>query len=406
MNIEISKIKARRGTDAQRKTISLDQGELAYTLDTKRLFVGNGVTLGGTVVGNKIHPQLLNYISLSSVNSQVGDIVPVNNFFYQLTSPDYTNLSNWQKFRFNVNSVIFSFDSSDTLQMNAGSLPASYINPSTVSNGLTINAGVLQTSFQPKSLELSAFKLSLKAGGINEREINSSTLINGLTGGSGNKIGIKSNPNYFYYDTNGLNLSGFNPFTLRFSDLNSTWFGPGLVYSSLSSSLSCVVTNVNDTMTITPQGEIGVNTDIFGTGLYYNTLTRTLTSNIASVDGVSIVRNPNDGSIKVTDGITPSTAILSKTTIDQFGRTTAQQSSIFSALTGNSSTNSNNSLSAIFNGSIVANVPGLSITTFTAISANGTTLTLSSAGFITFEGPSTTQQGQTIGRFAIPIFAY
>jgi len=46
-NISIVKLKVRRGSDAQRKTIVLDQGEIGYTLDTRRLFVGDGSTFGG-----------------------------------------------------------------------------------------------------------------------------------------------------------------------------------------------------------------------------------------------------------------------------------------------------------------------------------------------------------------------
>ena len=52
-DITIVKLKVRRGTDAQRKTIVLDQGEVGYTLDTKRLFVGDGSKLGGNVVGKQ-----------------------------------------------------------------------------------------------------------------------------------------------------------------------------------------------------------------------------------------------------------------------------------------------------------------------------------------------------------------
>ena len=52
-NITIVKLKVRRGSDAQRKSIVLDQGEVGYTLDTKRLFVGDGAKYGGHVVGNK-----------------------------------------------------------------------------------------------------------------------------------------------------------------------------------------------------------------------------------------------------------------------------------------------------------------------------------------------------------------
>jgi hypothetical protein len=44
-------IKIRRGTDAQRLTVVLEQGEVAYTTDTKKLYVGDGTTLGGVLSG-------------------------------------------------------------------------------------------------------------------------------------------------------------------------------------------------------------------------------------------------------------------------------------------------------------------------------------------------------------------
>lgn len=43
-------LKLRRGTNAERLTVTPEQGELIYTTDTKRLFVGDGSTAGGTVV--------------------------------------------------------------------------------------------------------------------------------------------------------------------------------------------------------------------------------------------------------------------------------------------------------------------------------------------------------------------
>ena len=50
-------LRIRRGTDAQRTSIVFDAGELIYTTDTKRLYVGDGITSGGTapeqnIVGN------------------------------------------------------------------------------------------------------------------------------------------------------------------------------------------------------------------------------------------------------------------------------------------------------------------------------------------------------------------
>lgn len=406
-DIEISKIKVRRGTDVQRKLITFDQGELAYTLDTKRLFIGNGATLGGDIVGNKTHPPLLNFYSLTSLKSEIGDTVSVAGIFYQLVGADYTNPSNWTKYRVKVDPIVFGFDVNDTLLINPNSIIAGKINPTTVSNGIKIDSGRLQLNFNNRSLEISASKLSLKQSGINEREISSTTLSLGLTGGSGAKIKINANPLHFYFKSNQLNLSGFNPFTLRFADMNSLWFGTGLNYNPVLSTISTTLTDVNGDSTILKDGngEIYINSGIFGDGLVYsNVLAPTLSTKLANVDNTSIINV--DGTIKVNDNVVPSTKALAKTTVDVFGRVISQTSSIISALTGNNTLNSNNSLSSIFNGSIVNNIPGLNITRFTAVSSNGTTLTLSSAGFITFDGPTTTQEGQVIRRFAIPIFTY
>jgi len=43
-------LRIRRGTDAQRQTTLLDQGELAYTTDTQKLFIGDGASSGGVNV--------------------------------------------------------------------------------------------------------------------------------------------------------------------------------------------------------------------------------------------------------------------------------------------------------------------------------------------------------------------
>jgi hypothetical protein len=48
----IIKLLIRRGTDAERKPVRLDAGELGYTTDTERVYVGDGNELGGKLVGN------------------------------------------------------------------------------------------------------------------------------------------------------------------------------------------------------------------------------------------------------------------------------------------------------------------------------------------------------------------
>jgi hypothetical protein len=41
-------LRIRRGTDAQRQSLTFDQGEVVYTTDTKKLYIGDGITAGGT----------------------------------------------------------------------------------------------------------------------------------------------------------------------------------------------------------------------------------------------------------------------------------------------------------------------------------------------------------------------
>jgi hypothetical protein len=47
-------IRLRRGTDSELQTVVLSSGEISYTTDKERLYVGNGTLSGGNVAGNKI----------------------------------------------------------------------------------------------------------------------------------------------------------------------------------------------------------------------------------------------------------------------------------------------------------------------------------------------------------------
>lgn len=72
----IGKIKVRRGTDSQRKVVTFEEGELVYSIDKKRLYVGNSKETGGILVSNR------NYVKNSLGNppvvpteAQHGDII-------------------------------------------------------------------------------------------------------------------------------------------------------------------------------------------------------------------------------------------------------------------------------------------------------------------------------------------
>lgn len=230
----LSKTKIRRGTDAERRVVVFDQGELIYTTNTNRVFVGDGSTSGGIVAGNKVFSPTSSVGSLSSTNSEIGDIRFVNNTWYQLTATPYTNIESWGKLSLPVDSTTFSYNATNTLYINSSSLSANLINPSTVSNGLKISSGILQLDYTTKSLELSGTKISVKSSGIDEREISSSALAYGLKGGSGTKLALDVSSSFYFGTSSGnvLSLSGSNPFTLVLSDLNTSWFGKGLSASN------------------------------------------------------------------------------------------------------------------------------------------------------------------------------
>ena len=81
-NVSVIKLKIRRGTDAQRKLIVLDQGEIGYTTDSKRLFVGdsNG-TQGGVPTAVKYYATSTGITAATNTSTdllytiQTGDIV-------------------------------------------------------------------------------------------------------------------------------------------------------------------------------------------------------------------------------------------------------------------------------------------------------------------------------------------
>jgi hypothetical protein len=91
-DITIVKLKIRRGTDAQRKTVVLEQGELGYATDTQRVFIGNGVLFGGNPIGSVIHPPLpVANTRTNQSNATIGDLVYDNSVLWQLTGSSFSN---------------------------------------------------------------------------------------------------------------------------------------------------------------------------------------------------------------------------------------------------------------------------------------------------------------------------
>ena len=209
-NIRIVKLKIRRGSEAERRQIVLEQAELGYTTDTRRLFIGNGSLSGGEVVGSKVHSVLTssntrNFIS----DAYQGDLVYENNFLYQLTGTDYSQLTAWGFVGSRVDDSSIEYDGSRQISIKDSGISTAMIQNSAVtldklntnilysSGGLGFNrtqgvsANIDNDIFEINSSNIITIKeggitsFEVATGAITESEINSTALSKGLAGGSG-----------------------------------------------------------------------------------------------------------------------------------------------------------------------------------------------------------------------------
>ena len=68
-------LRIRRGTDAQRTGVTFDQGELVYTTDGQQLWVGNGITQGGTnILSNSAGTGLIWNASTNKFDFNTGNL--------------------------------------------------------------------------------------------------------------------------------------------------------------------------------------------------------------------------------------------------------------------------------------------------------------------------------------------
>jgi hypothetical protein len=96
-NDTVVKILVRRGLEADRVNTLLTEGELGYSVDNRRLYVGDGTTIGGVVAGNKHLGKTSDKAAYTSL-AQMGDLIFSNNenWFYDgdnwlRLDPDYYN---------------------------------------------------------------------------------------------------------------------------------------------------------------------------------------------------------------------------------------------------------------------------------------------------------------------------
>jgi hypothetical protein len=100
-SVSIVKLKVRRGSDEDRKKITLDIGEIGYVSDiaSRRIFVGDGSTKGGNPAGIKLYSGDFNSNPGTFATAQVGDIVfnTSDTRLYTLTGYDEYNFPNYSQ---------------------------------------------------------------------------------------------------------------------------------------------------------------------------------------------------------------------------------------------------------------------------------------------------------------------
>lgn len=371
MDISVSKVKVRRGTNSTRLSITLDQGELGGTTDTRRLYLGDGQTAGGVVVGNKIHPSVPTYQSLSTTVSEIGDLVRADGIVYRLASSSYNKLSSWEMFSQDADDL-YIVNSSGTLTIGNGSIDGSKLNIQALSSAsVALSSDGITTRFavnyNTSTFTISGDKFALNQGGVNELHINSTALTNGLSGGSGNKIGV---------DVDGVTV-GF--------------LGNKLTVLSTPITALGVQNLANGFSTTFGMGSIPL-----------------VSTNLASID-TNYFALCAGGIVTLVEQAS-SVQELPMFDVNDAGIITSTQSSIFDLL-------SCTTLSGGYFGSpdqVLSGYPSAGQTTVTVVSsytgtpgASPIVLTLSSAGFIAFQGGTVVRNGVRVpGRFAIPVFTY
>ena len=297
-NITIVKLKVRRGSDAQRQEIVLDQGEVGYTLDSKRLFVGDGATYGGKVAGSVSVGPFATDASLGpavseSPHLQIVDIGYANNKLYILsgasaTGKAYTNaLSGWAYIGTVPDGVFLEFDTNNKLTIGKNQLDAEYLSSEFFGDGYTgllsaINGNV-NVALNTDYLELSSAvdsaggsippgRLTPKKGSITKREIAALyPSSSGLKGGNGEELSLSVNEQQFnFIEDNKLQLRSLGNLNIPISSWagadDGALLGPGLTVDTATNRLETIIQNIDGTIFSNTDGTISLR----GTTSAYN----------------------------------------------------------------------------------------------------------------------------------------
>jgi len=259
-NVNIVKLKVRRGTLEQLRSIVLDQGELGYTLDTRRLYIGDGATVGARAVSNlNVGPFNLD-ASLGTVEGlEVGDIGYASNKLYILSGSNYDTTLSGFAYVGNVPGSTLDFGASNTLIVAKSSLDTSEFASAIFGDGIAKVGDTIAVDSSTVFFEISSEKISVKQNVIGEREILNTALSSGLSGGNGEPIVITADTGQFQFNPNGvLQLKGTGTKNVMFSSFDPYSIGAGLQLNSNTEQLEALFQQVDTSLTLSNSGVLSI----------------------------------------------------------------------------------------------------------------------------------------------------
>ena len=258
-DVSIVKLKVRRGTNEQRKSIILDQGELGYTLDTRRLYIGDGASVGGRAVANFTYGPFALDSSLNIEGAEIGDTGYANGKFYTLTGNNTNDtLSGWA-YTGTVPGLTTDFGSNNTLVVRKSSINTSEFASAIYGDGIAKVGDTLAVDSSTVFFEISAEKVSIKQNSIGGREILSTSLSSGLSGGNGDPVVMHTDTSQFaFHPDNRVYIANLGTHTTKFSTFDPDSIGGGLNLNTTTNKLEGVVKEVDTSLQLSESGLLAI----------------------------------------------------------------------------------------------------------------------------------------------------